>query len=314
MHKNLLATIRLVACIFLMNACIPIPYKVEKPIEENDLEEITDLKAGNLQDRLGQPEVIYTIDGNKYLIYEYPPAQSDVFPLMHPVGYVFMGGLAVLLEVTIGHDSNLEVTEKGAKEWTSACMMISIEGDNPIKANVRPFDTSTDCDHVFRENILAALAEAEENGNRCAALLHSVLNNGDNAEGFSCKNCSVVKSNTGKPSIAQNPEESSRSVWKLKKEIGTYCPNAELGHANAQRHIGDLYRYGVYGLEINLIQAFVWYSLAARNGNEGVAVDLASVVIGLSPEQLKEAQGRLETWEPGHCEKDLQDSISRMQQ
>ena len=51
-----------------MNACIPIPYKVEKPIEENDLEEITDLKAGNLQDRLGQPEVIYTIDGNKYLM------------------------------------------------------------------------------------------------------------------------------------------------------------------------------------------------------------------------------------------------------
>ena len=79
----------------------------------------------------------------------------------------------------------------------------------------------------------------------------------------------------------------------------------------------DLYQYPIgYQVLINLIhiQAFVWYSLAARNGNEGVAVDLASVVIGLSPEQLKEAQGRLETWEPGHCEKDLQDSISRMQQ
>jgi TPR repeat protein len=46
-----------------------------------------------------------------------------------------------------------------------------------------------------------------------------------------------------------------------------YCLNADLGHADAQKHIGDLYYHGLYGLNKDLTQAYVWYSLATNNGN-----------------------------------------------
>jgi hypothetical protein len=54
---------------------------------------------------------------------------------------------------------------------------------------------------------------------------------------------------------------------KLNKEIGTYCPNAELGHSDAQKKIGDLYYEGLPGLKKDYIQAYVWYSLVKTNGD-----------------------------------------------
>ena len=100
------------------------------------------------------------------------------------------------------------------------------------------------------------------------------------------------------------------SAWRLNKDICTYCPKADLRQADAQTYIGDLYYLGAYGLEKNLIQAYVWYSLAAKNGNSYATNQLEKVVIDLSPEQLVEAQHRLEQWEPGQCKRDLMQAIS----
>ena len=100
------------------------------------------------------------------------------------------------------------------------------------------------------------------------------------------------------------------TAWRLDREVKTYCPNADLGHADAQTYVGDLHYLGAYDLEKNLIQAFVWYSLAANNGNTHAAVQLEKVVIELSPEQLVEAQHQLEQWESGQCERDLMRAIS----
>jgi len=97
--------------------------------------------------------------------------------------------------------------------------------------------------------------------------------------------------------------------WKLNKEIGTYCPYADLGYTEAQAYIGDLHYLGAYGLEKNLLQAYVWYSLAAK-GNSYASGKLDKLTNELSPQQLNEAQIQLEAWEPGQCARDLMEAIS----
>jgi hypothetical protein len=107
-------------------------------------------------------------------------------------------------------------------------------------------------------------------------------------------------------------QDATRDAWDLKKDIRTYCPNAELGHADAQAYIGDLHYLGAYGIERNVIQAFVWYSLASTNGNAYATVQLEKIVDQLSPEQLVVAQHQLEQWEPGQCENDLTVKYSKL--
>ena len=89
------------------------------------------------------------------------------------------------------------------------------------------------------------------------------------------------------------------------KEAGAYCPNADLGHADAQLHIGDIYYSGSYGQEVDPVRAWVWYSLAAKGGEMQAAEKLAQVTAVLSPEQLAEAQRQLAAWQPGHCLQEL---------
>ena len=89
------------------------------------------------------------------------------------------------------------------------------------------------------------------------------------------------------------------------KEAGIYCPNADLGHADARLHIGDIYHYGEYGSRLDPVRAWVWYSLADRSGEPKAAEKLSRITTGLSPKQLEEAKQELTTWEPGQCMQDL---------
>ena len=76
----------------------------------------------------------------------------------------------------------------------------------------------------------------------------------------------------------------SESTLSLKKEIGIYCPNADLGHADAQKHIGDLYYLGTYEVEKDIIRAYVWYSLAAQNGEAAAKETVELITANLNPE------------------------------
>lgn len=91
---------------------------------------------------------------------------------------------------------------------------------------------------------------------------------------------------------------------QLIKEAGIYCPNADLGHSDAQFYIGNLY-YNHVLLKRDIIRAYVWYSLAAMGGYENAASRLQQVKSELTPDQLSMAQNHLETWEPGQCQIDL---------
>jgi hypothetical protein len=86
---------------------------------------------------------------------------------------------------------------------------------------------------------------------------------------------------------------------------GIYCPNADLGHADAQFYIGDIYYHGGYGQKVSPVRAWVWYSLAAQNGDGQAAEQLTRVTAELTLEQLEEAKRQLVEWKPGQCMQDL---------
>ena len=111
--------------------------------------------------------------------------------------------------------------------------------------------------------------------------------------------------------VSQEDGRSFDAEWTLHKDVRTYCQNADLGHADAQTYIGDIYYLGAYGLDKNLIQAYVWYNLAADNGNSYAARQSEKVVTELSPQQLNKAQIQLEEWKSGHCKNDLLEAISQ---
>jgi hypothetical protein len=101
-------------------------------------------------------------------------------------------------------------------------------------------------------------------------------------------------------------ENQNMSEHLLLKDIDLFCPKAELGNTDAQTYIGDLYYVGSYGLfDKDLIQAYVWYSLASKNGNSYAALAVEKVKRELTPEQLLSAKDRLEKWEPGQCRIEL---------
>jgi hypothetical protein len=88
-------------------------------------------------------------------------------------------------------------------------------------------------------------------------------------------------------------------------EARTYCPNADRGNANAQMYIGDMHYLGAYRLRRDPVRAWVWYSLAAQNGDALATQQLSKVTTELTPEQLAEAKRQLAAWQPGQCIKDL---------
>jgi hypothetical protein len=50
-----------------------------------------------------------------------------------------------------------------------------------------------------------------------------------------------------------------RVEWQGSKIAGTYCPNADLGHTDAQLYIADIYYQGAFGHKVYLVRAWVWY-------------------------------------------------------
>ncbi len=74
-----------------------------------------------------------------------------------------------------------------------------------------------------------------------------------------------------------------------------YRRAAEQGEPVAQQNLGDLYGQG-RGVTRNLVSAYVWLSLAADQGLRWSAQRRDEISPQLSPDQLKEAEARLEAW------------------
>jgi hypothetical protein len=104
--------------------------------------------------------------------------------------------------------------------------------------------------------------------------------------------------------IANSGHGVSNSV-NAAKQAGIYCPNADLGHADAQVQIGDIFYHGRYNLKVDLVRACVWYRLAARNGDPQASEQVSRITTELTSEQLEEAKQQLANWQPGQCMQEL---------
>jgi hypothetical protein len=109
----------------------------------------------------------------------------------------------------------------------------------------------------------------------------------------------------------KTPGESSGTpnTLYIRKSAGIYCPNADLGHADAQLYIARVYDYSAYGGQVNLVRAWVWYSLAAQNGDEVAADRVKRITEELDPQKLAEAKRQLAAWTPGQCAEELEKLI-----
>lgn len=97
--------------------------------------------------------------------------------------------------------------------------------------------------------------------------------------------------------------------WLFGRAAVAYCPNAYLGHADAQIHIGDIYYQGIYGRKFDPVRAWVWYNLAAQGGDAQAMEQLSGVTAEFTPDELKEARQRLHEWKAGQCVNDLSDAF-----
>ena len=99
-------------------------------------------------------------------------------------------------------------------------------------------------------------------------------------------------------------------LWQIKRDARTYCPNADNGQADAQLQIGHIYYEG-NGIQKDLVQAYVWYSLSAKGGNIRAKDQLSAISQMLSQKQAAEARKRLDEWSPGKCQSDLLESVNK---
>lgn len=73
--------------------------------------------------------------------------------------------------------------------------------------------------------------------------------------------------------------------------------DAERGDADAQYMVGFLYARGE-GVRRDLVRAYLWFTLAARRGDEVAAEALAGLARRMTPEQISEAETLARDWRP----------------
>ena len=83
------------------------------------------------------------------------------------------------------------------------------------------------------------------------------------------------------------------------------CRAADQGQRHAQNELASEYRRGIHFVKRNLVEAYVWYSLAVQGGAIEYRDRLEELTAAMTPEQIDEAERQLDAWTPGQCERDL---------
>jgi TPR repeat protein len=81
------------------------------------------------------------------------------------------------------------------------------------------------------------------------------------------------------------------------KALRELRPLAEQGDARAQFYLGLLSAFGRGG-PMDLVQAHMWYSLAAGNGHARAALNRNDLARQMNPAQIADAQKRAREWKP----------------
>ena len=79
--------------------------------------------------------------------------------------------------------------------------------------------------------------------------------------------------------------------------LGEFRLLAEQHDASAQSALGSMYHFG-QGVVRDYVQAHLWWSLAARQGNRAATKARNNVAKSMTPEQIAEAQNLAREWKP----------------
>ena len=91
-------------------------------------------------------------------------------------------------------------------------------------------------------------------------------------------------------------ERSEKEKW--------LCLAAHSGHAKAQFGRGVRYKYGYGGIQLRTDLAYLWFALAAQNGDARATKNMDAQRATMSPEQIAEAERLATEWQPNpeECE------------
>ncbi|WP_075995529.1 SEL1-like repeat protein [Salaquimonas pukyongi] len=83
----------------------------------------------------------------------------------------------------------------------------------------------------------------------------------------------------------------------METAIGWFEKAANLGVKDSQVNLGILYTRGM-GVKADLEQAYKWFAIAAKGGDNDAAAKRDTVAKNMRPEQLEKARGEAEIWKP----------------
>jgi hypothetical protein len=198
------------------------PYTISKKDQlAEEREEFVGIMIGKSQDQvteiLGNPDSIYTDGTQKYLIYS-NQSSADVF-------------WAFFLFIPMGYSANEPLVE------TLNCIKIDIGSSDKVMSY--EFDSSVqgeclycndNCLEAFwnstERNSLTKLDTGQSNNNRFASDLHR-----------------------------RTAWQQGDAKWQGDRVARKYCPNADLGHTDAQHYIADIYYEGALGYAADPVRA-----------------------------------------------------------
>jgi hypothetical protein len=305
-------------CIF-----IPVPLLPSGDIyaTENDIEDLVDNGASKVEviEKLGDP-IIYRNTSMSYAAYREPAGVGIFYAVLsqsdQAIGFEEFRGENKSFELLLDFDQDNHLTGYQEIPWQYDFKDLRVIDTRPgrviEKTPLGTDEPTSSYAYIIEMSDKSQIrAESEYSRFSIGECVNVLLRKLDvRLAPCAWEQQSICSESGSKTYLKEIEKRLPESAWRLNKDICTYCPKADLRQADAQTYVGDIYYLGAYGLETNLIQAYVWYSLAAKNSNSYATNQLEKVVIDLSPEQLVEAQLRLEQWEPGQCKRDLMQAIS----
>ena len=98
------------------------------------------------------------------------------------------------------------------------------------------------------------------------------------------------------PQVAQLARgESALARGDYPGALETLKPLADAGNNRAQIRLAEMYSSGL-GVKLDYMQAYIWYSLAARGGSATAPADRDRMVKQLQPAQVRQADRIVENW------------------
>ena len=249
-----------------------------------------------VEDRLGESYQFYTLEQGSLAVYEYnqgyiPPMEKNPearvvgMPIIFFAELFTLGGLSYVTVST----ADCHIAELRILYGTSENVLAATECPGHPK--------TTSCEDPQSSRRPSTLSVSFKDK---ASLQHD------------CEYPRVITNVPDSNNVMARDDGTSLQYHSLNKEIDMYCPNAELGQADAQKHIADIFFYGRYSVNRDVTRAYVWYRLSAMNGNSIAEAKVQKLETEMSNDQLIEASRRYQQWQPGSCRQDILKAASRI--